>query len=158
MDVPVVHQHRALAVSLLLTMTACGLLEPEPAQPPSTPRPFVGSAGATAWQSSEDRAPDGFGEGLAEYDSPKALMEALISKARQENGIPDGVQLRAGVYEQRDAAAVIYMQLRGLADDSLVGQEVRLTVRRGADGWFVDGVEYRNHCSRGVDAAHAMCL
>jgi hypothetical protein len=141
-----------------LLVAACGLTEPAPTQLPTTPQPFVGSAGATTWQSSEDRAPDGFGEGVAAYDTPQVLMEALIRRAQQEGQIPDDAQLRAGVYEERDSSAVVYVQLRGLADDSVAGQEVRMTVRRGRDGWFVDGVEYRNHCSRGIDAATKLCV
>jgi hypothetical protein len=131
---------------------------PSPSGAGETAPPLPGSVATTPWETAED-PPEGFGPGVAAFDSPHRLLQALLQQAvSQEGGLPDGTNLTAGIADLRSRSAIAWIQITGLPDDSVAGQELELTFAQDRNGWHVAGLRYRSHCRRGVDATSHLCL
>jgi hypothetical protein len=145
-------------VLALLLLVGCSDASPSPSSVFRTPPPLAGSVEATPWELAED-PPEGFGPGIAAFDSPGDLLQALLQKAASpEGGLPDGAQLLAGIVDMERRSAVAWIQVIGVGDGSVAGQELVLALARDASGWHVAGMRYRSHCRLGVDAESHLCL
>jgi hypothetical protein len=149
---------RGSTLALMLLVAGCSGASASPSSVLTTPPPIAGSLAATPWDVAED-PPEGFGPGAAGYLSPDQLLQALLRESvSRDGGLPEGARLMAGLAELEGRSAVAWIQIIGFGDDSVVGDEIELTFARGAAGWYVEGMRFRSHCGRGVDAESHLCL
>jgi hypothetical protein len=87
------------------------------------------------------------------YGSPGALALALAVALDAEALGEDLWETTTRVLlDQSDPdQAYVAVLSWGLADDAVVGRDVRMTITRSDDGWEPGGAEERHHCQRGVD-------
>ena len=101
--------------------------------------------------------------GIVSPDVPQAATAgALLAEMALRLGPVDGLgeevweQTTRIWFEAEDEAVGVILRW-GLKDDSVAGHDHRVTMRRGVAGWYVEAVEERDHCSRGV-TAEGRCL
>ena len=109
---------------------------------------FPGSAGATEWRDVTE-IPGELGAANGTHASADALFDAFVYALTDPPGTPPDEASGTVVPLSEDEAAGT-IEISGHPDDSIAGQEYRLTMRRGNAGWFVDSAEVRTHCRRGV--------
>lgn len=151
---------RIAAVSLCVTALAAGCGGPAESDRDGINEPpaFPDSVAATGWRTTED-PPEGFGVGGARYDSPMATLEALMTfGVESDGGLPPGERLTGGVLDASVASARAWIQLTGMGDDSVAGQEILLYMVKDGRGWFIDRLAFRDHCRRGLDPAGDQCV
>lgn len=108
----------------------------------------------TPWEPAT--VPDGFGEGDAAFGSAGALMTALAAELAGDQLGGDAWEAATRVLfdnaegdpDADEATGAVL--LWGFLDDSVAGSDHRISLRRGADGWFADAAEQRSRCRRGV--------
>jgi hypothetical protein len=89
--------------------------------------------------------------GAAPREAAGALLHAVVAALEWPDalGVEVWEQSHRVWLEGADRGVGIALSW-GLKDDSLVGHDLRLQLRRGADGWRVESAEERFHCGRGV--------
>jgi hypothetical protein len=111
------------------------------------------SAGATDWQTSVE-PPPGMGIDDTTYDTAGAMLTDL---ARSVSG--NGGQARIAFIGAPGAdAARAVIQSLSAPDDSVLGEEYDLALRKGPKGWYVAEAGMRTHCHRGVTADRSACI
>lgn len=144
-----------LLLLLSLPVTACGVLLPSSAPPiPAGVPEFPGSAGSLDWAS-----PEGITDVL-EALPPAASAEGLLTAAAQRAAElrPDEDVRFGWVRPLAGDSASAWIQITGLEDDSLAGEEIRLEMEGAGGSWRVVMVESAIQCRRGVDAATQLCV
>jgi hypothetical protein len=131
-----------------------GLTEQLRAHLPRPALPDHFEPGVTAWR--EAPIPSGFGEDEArDYRSAGAIATAVAARVSSDLLGIDlwEVTTRALVSDDgTEAAAAVLMW--GLKDDAGEGEDLRLELREGARGWYVEAMERRSWCRRGVVDDH----
>lgn len=158
---PFADRHRAFAVALLLVATGCSVFTPTDRPPATyegievlaTAPQIAGSAGATAWHTAVGFSQPGMGIDDTTYGTAGGLLSDLGRQALVQGG-----EVRVafiGAPESDAARAVV--QSWG-AFSSMLGLEFDLALRKGPKGWYVERVQDRTHCHRGVTADGSACL
>lgn len=146
------------SLCLLVLAAGCGATDESPGEGSHAPPPFPGSVAATSWRTTED-PPEGFGVTGDRFDSPFATLQALITfGVQQDGGLPQGRRLIGDILDADATTARAWMQLIGSGDDSVAGSEFLLLLKKDGRGWFVEELQYREHCRRGVDVAGDLCV
>jgi hypothetical protein len=131
-----------------------GLTEQLRAHLPRPALPDHFEPGVTAWQAAP--IPSGFGEDEArDYRSAGAIATAVAARVSSDLLGIDlwEVTTRALVSDDgTEATAAVLMW--GLKDDAGEGEDLRLELREGARGWYVEAMERRSWCRRGVVDDH----
>jgi hypothetical protein len=111
--------------------------------------------GTTAWRA---RGVPGGATALPAAASPGALLHAVALALGWPEALgEDAWEQSYRVWREGPDRALGTVLVWGLQDDSLVGQDLLVRMRRGAAGWVVEGVEERFHCGRGV-TAEGLCV
>jgi len=142
-------------LSLSLFVAACGALAPSrPTQIPVGVPEFPGSRGSLDWAS-----PEGITDVL-EALPPAASAEGLLTAAAQRvTELRPDEEVRFGWFQAPTGeSAGGWLQITGLPDDSIAGEEVRLELEGVGGTWRVVLVESAIHCRRGVDAGTQLCV
>lgn len=136
-----VHGVRALVLVSLLV--AC-----QPTAEPSTPGEpglLPGAVAATGWHDGLDLVPAGFGPDDEAHASPEGIVSAMVARIR-EVGEPEPWVRGEVVQADADVAtASVFVPLPGF-EETTVGIELRLALRRDGDGWRVADADMRFHC------------
>lgn len=131
------------ALVLVSLLAAC-----QPTAEPSTPGEpglLPGAVAATGWRDGLALVPAGFGPDDRGHASPDAIVSAMVARIR-EVGEPEPWVRGEVVEEHADVAtASVFVPLPGF-EDTTVGAELRLALRRDGDGWRVADAEMRFHC------------
>lgn len=109
-----------------------------------------GAVTASGWhQADVSLVPDGFGRGDPGYESPRALVEAMVAQARQAAG--DASWITGEVLSEDDdtARAKVYLPLPERSAAFVAGEQV-LELAAKSDGWYVADANIRFHCRRAV--------
>lgn len=112
----------------------------------------------TPWRDADFEVP----EQLAEADeegppTPGALLVELVAALDVGAGLGTEVweqTIRVMSEEDRQAVGVVLQW--GFKDDSVAGMDLRAHMRQGDGGWYIEALEQRVHCARGV--TDGMCL
>lgn len=134
---------------------------PQPA-PPHSPEGLVeqlhsyldggvegGDPASTGWQPAD--VPEGFAQpDEGGYETPGELVHALAGEFAAAQLGADLWELTVRVLEGEADEATAAVLTWGLADDAVVGSDLRLYLARGDAGWYVESAEERVHCRRGV--------
>lgn len=113
--------------------------------------------GTTDWQAPRQPLPDALGAAGQRHASPGALLQALDMAL--ELAAPLGDELweqTQRIHLESDRAIGLILQW-GMKDDAIQGQDYRVSMARDAEGWYVERLETRYHCGRGVSEAD-LCL
>jgi hypothetical protein len=117
-------------------------------RPAALPESF--EPGPTAWQEAE--VPSRFTRDEARgFASASALATAIAGEERSASLGIDLWEVTTRVLvadDQRSAQAAILSW--GIKDDAVEGEDVRLELRQGERGWYVEAAERRTWCRRGV--------
>ena len=124
-----------------LVLAGCGAPGSEAPSPS-----FPGSMGATPWRSADDVREEFAGAGET-HATPGALLTELAAFLRPRIEASTASTQTAEVGESEATGRVL---LSGVPDDSIAGEEYRVTMRGAADGWSIESLEVRTHCRRGV--------
>ena len=116
------------------------------------------SPGTTAWERTTIDLPLPLGADAAQAPTAGALLADMVLRLGPVDGLGEDVweQTTRIWFEAEDEAVGVILRW-GLKDDSVAGHDHRVTMRRGIGGWYVDAVEERDHCIRGV-TAEGRCL
>ena len=131
-----------LCVIVAALVAACSPTSDEPAAS------FPGSAGATEWRVGAQPA-GGAEDAHGVHDTPDALFDAFVFSVIDPPGTPPD-DASGTLTPIDDDTSVAMIQVSGYPDDSIAGEEYRVLMQRGPDGWYVESVEVRTHCRRGV--------
>ncbi len=115
--------------------------------------------GSTPWQESDYEVPQNLGSADAEgAPTPGALLVQLVAEIDMSAGLGTEVweQTVRVLQEDGDEAVGVVMQW-GLKDDSVAGMDLRANMKRGERAWYIDTLEQRVHCRRGV-TDDGLCL
>ena len=117
-----------------------------------TADPEFANPGTTEWRRAD--LPDSMaGPGM---ESPGDLLAALRVESRLDRDLgSELMEITARVAEEGDQATGVLL-LWGILDDSMIGQDLRLTMERSGEGWMPVGLQERFHCVRGVSGE--LCL
>lgn len=114
----------------------------------------------TQWRSVDLTAElwSGLGAGSPEA-SPAALLESVGDALVGDNNTEVVTTSSVDVARQSGVDAEVWLRLRGLPDDSVSGQDYRVTFESAGSTWRVVGAEVRDLCARGEYAsAPALCV
>ena len=117
-----------------------------------------GAPGTTPWSSENIEVPEGLGDADADGAvAPGALLVELLSAMGVGAGLGTEVweQTIRVLQQDGDEAVGVLMQW-GFKDDSMAGSDIRAHMRRGDSGWYIERLEQRFHCARGV--SDGLCL
>ena len=116
--------------------------------------------GTTPWRASRHQIPDELARG--DRAEGPATPGAALTQLAAELNLADGIGVEAWeqtfrVLQDDGEAAVGVILLWGFKDDSLAGSDLRVHLERGDQAWYVEELEERAHCRRGV-TDDGLCL
>lgn len=106
----------------------------------------------TPWQETDYEVPEELTEeGDERAGTPGALLGELAESFRLTDALGHDVweQTTRVFYENDEHVTGIILQW-GIKDDAVAGRDFRVRMTRDDDGWFVEEVDQRAHCARGV--------
>lgn len=109
--------------------------------------------GTTPWHPSRLPEPQ---RDVHRYPSPQAALAAFVAEYAAD-GLDTDVWEIVTRLEVDGATATGAVLLWALRDDAVAGMDYRLTLGRDAAGWYLDSIEERYHCTRGV-SEEGLCL
>ncbi len=124
-----------------------------------TADPEHGTPGSTDWRASEMAVPENLSRAHAEGPTnPGTLISELSRELRFNDALGVDVwEQTLRVYQAGEADTAHGVILRwGVKDDSLAGMDVRATMKADGDNWYVEELEERFHCRRGVDGERCL--
>ncbi len=118
-----------------------------------------GAPGTTDWSDAGDEIPDELGESDADKAvSPGALLVELMDAMNVAHGLGTEIwEQTIRIHQQDDEEAVGVLLQWGFRDDSMAGSDLRAHMKRGDSGWYIDRLQRRFHCARGV-TEDGLCL
>jgi hypothetical protein len=118
-----------------------------------TPAELGFAPGSTEWRPSEREIPPLLRSpaGSQPAANPGAALHLLLREwaLADQLGL-DVWELTTRVWYADDSNAFGVIQAWGFQDDSVAGQDYRVQLHRAGDRWFVDRMDERFHCWRGV--------
>lgn len=93
------------------------------------------------------------------WESPGLLMNAWVAKADFIKWLgTDLWETTLRIDYINEDLAEGYLLNYGLKDDSFAGTDLKITMKKEQEYWFIEAVEERNHCSRNVSENKEMCV
>lgn len=120
--------------------------------------PDMGTPATTDWRSSNHEIPSDLGRRTeGGPTSPGTLITALSRELRFDDALGVDVwEQTTRVHQEDDDRATAVILRWGVKDDSLAGMDLRVQMATANDVWFVEELEERFHCRRGV--SDGLCL
>lgn len=108
------------------------------------------------WQAQQ--VPDGYrsADG-ASFGTPGAVVFALAAD-RYGATLGKDWEVTSRVLREQDDTAVAAILAWGIADAAVIGHDIRVTLRRDAQGWHVRAIEQRPHCRDAYDPELQACV
>ncbi|WP_404445141.1 hypothetical protein LG307_18670 [Sutcliffiella horikoshii] len=115
--------------------------------------------GVTNWGEWDGDFDPALGSANQTWESPGVLMDAWILNVGLSNGLGMDVwEITTRIDLSSEAMAEGYIMRYGMRDDSVSGSDIRLIMVKENDFWYVEKVEVRDRCSRGVSEDEDLCL
>ncbi|MGD6776604.1 hypothetical protein [Sutcliffiella horikoshii] len=115
--------------------------------------------GVTNWREWDGEYDLALGSANQSWESPGVLMNAWMLDVGSSNGLGMDVweiNTRIGFSDENIAEG--YIMSYGMRDDSIAGSDIKLTMLKENDFWYVEKAEVRYRCSRGVSEEEDLCL
>lgn len=113
--------------------------------------------GTTSWRRARAEIPAELGAPRSRVRDAGVLLDSLARALGWNEALGSDVWEQTRRLRQEDGGAVGVVLLWGFLDDALVGHDFRVAMRRGERGWYVEDIEERFQCRRGV-SADGLCL
>lgn len=113
--------------------------------------------GTTAWRETQHEIPPSLTVSGDREDSPGLLLQALITDLDLMQSLGRSLWEQTQRLYLEDGRAVGVVLQWGLQDDAIQGRDYRVWMSEDARGWYVERVEIRYHCGRGVNDK-GLCL
>lgn len=115
--------------------------------------------GVTNWREWDKEYDQTLGSANQIWETPGLLMNAWMLDVEVSYGL--GVYVweintRIDISDENKAEG--YIMSYGLQDDSVDGSDIKLTMLKENDFWYVEKAEVRDRCSRGVSEDVDLCL
>jgi hypothetical protein len=134
----------------------------------STPAEMGWAPGSTPWSTSRrtipadlsaegvnrEHGPTSPGEAMTALAHALGYLEGLHGEGRQEIAVRVGPAEESG--GENGASVTGVLLYWGAPDDSIAGSDLRATLRSMDGRWYIDALEQRFHCRRGV--TDGLCL
>ena len=115
--------------------------------------------GVTNWREWDGEYDQALGSANQTWDAPGLLMNAWMLDVGSSNGLGMDVwEINTRIDVKDDVKAEGYIMSYGLRDDSVGGSDIKLTMLKENDYWYVEKAEVRYRCSRGVSEEEDLCL
>jgi hypothetical protein len=120
--------------------------------------PALGHApGTTSWRQARIAFPAELAAPASSSGDPGSLMDRLARTLGWNDAVGGEAWEQTRRLWQNDGEAEGVVLLWGYRDDALAGMDYRVAMQRGERGWYVERIEERFHCSRGV-SEDGLCL
>ena len=115
--------------------------------------------GVTNWREWDGGFNPTLGSSNQTWGSPGVLMNAWMLDVGLSNGLGMDVwEINTRVDFSDEVMAEGYIMSYGMQDDSVTGSDIKLTMLKENDFWYVKKAEVRFRCSRGVSEDEDLCL
>lgn len=115
--------------------------------------------GVTDWREWDGGFNPTLGSANQTWGSPGVLMNAWMLDVGLSNGLGMDVwEINTRVDFSDEVMAEGYIMSYGMQDDSVAGSDIKLTMLKENDFWYVKKAEVRFRCSRGVSEDEDLCL
>ncbi|MCM3618913.1 hypothetical protein M3936_15100 [Sutcliffiella horikoshii] len=93
------------------------------------------------------------------WEDPGLLMNAWILDVEISKGLGMDVwEINTRIDYSDEVKAEGYIMSYGMREDSVSGSDIRLTMLKESDFWYIDRAEIRDRCSRNVSEDEDLCL
>ncbi|UAL46867.1 hypothetical protein K7887_18685 [Sutcliffiella horikoshii] len=114
--------------------------------------------GITNWREWDGEYDQALGSANQTWESPGVLMNAWMLDVGLSNGLGMDVwEINTRIDFSDEAIAEGYIMSYGMRDDSVSGSDIKLSMLKENDFWYVEKAEVRFRCSRGV-SEDDLCL
>ncbi len=115
--------------------------------------------GITNWREWDGEYDQALGSANQTWESPGVLMNAWMLDVGLSNGLGMDVwEINTRIDFSDEAIAEGYIMSYGMRDDSVSGSDIKLSMLKENDFWYVEKAEVRYRCSRGVSEDEDLCL
>ncbi|NMH75360.1 hypothetical protein HF078_19975 [Bacillus sp. RO2] len=115
--------------------------------------------GVTNWREWDGEYDQALGTANQSWKSPGLLMNAWMLDVETSYGLGMDVwEINTRIDFSDEDEAEGYIMSYGIRDDSVAGSDVKLTMLKENNFWYVEKVEVRDRCSRGVSEDKDLCL
>ncbi|WP_404429187.1 hypothetical protein [Sutcliffiella horikoshii] len=115
--------------------------------------------GVTNWREWDGDYDQALGSANQTWESPGLLMNAWMLDVELSYGLGMDVwEINTRIYFPNESKAEGYIMSYGMRDDSVSGSDIKLTMLKENDFWYVEKAEVRYRCSRGVSEGEDLCL
>lgn len=115
--------------------------------------------GITNWREWDGEYDQALGSANQTWESPGVLMNAWMLDVGLSNGLGMDVwEINTRIDFSDEAIAEGYIMSYGMRDDSVSGSDIKLSMLKENDFWYVEKAEVRYSCSRGVSEDEDLCL
>ena len=148
----------ACAVALAVGLVACPA--PAPVTPTSTPSHHTPAPSAdpgtpaTTWRDRSD-VRDAINSLEQPFATPADLLDELAAFLVGRTGART---VRIEIGETAGDRASGGVVLTNVPDDSILGEQYRVSMRRTGSGWSIESLEARTLCRRGVSSDSRLCV
>ncbi len=113
----------------------------------------------TNWREWDGEYDQGLGKTNQTWETPGVLMNAWMVDAEISEGLGVDVwEINTRIATDDENKAEGYIMSYGMRDDSIAGSDIKLTMLKENDFWYIEKAEIRYRCSRGVSEDGDLCL
>ncbi len=115
--------------------------------------------GTTPWRPAPMQPTGDLGNAAAaSAATPGALLAMLTLRLGWSDALGEEVwEHTTRIWNQEEGKALGVILRWGLQDDAITGQDLQVHMRRGERGWYIERMEERFHCGRGV-SDEGLCM
>lgn len=115
--------------------------------------------GVTNWREWDGEFEETLGSANQIWENPGVLMNAWMLDVEISYGLGTDVwEINTRIDYSAEGKADGYIMSYGMRDDSVSGSDIKLTMLKEKDFWYVEKAEVRERCSRGVSEDKELCL
>lgn len=113
----------------------------------------------TSWRKLEAEFDKSLSSPNQTWDNPGKLLLAFMTDLEVSNFLGQGVwEVNSRIKFLDENNALGYIMSYGLFDDSTAGTDIKLKMKKENGFWYIQSVEERDHCSRGIGEKSGFCL
>ncbi|KMJ58880.1 hypothetical protein AB685_07325 [Bacillus sp. LL01] len=115
--------------------------------------------GVTNWRDWDGEYDLSLGTANQIWVDPGLLMNAWMLDVETSYGLGMDVwEINTRINNVDENKAEGYIMSYGMRDDSIAGNDIKMTMVKENDFWYIEKVETRSRCSRGVSEDEDLCL
>lgn len=113
----------------------------------------------TSWRKLEGEFDKSLSTPNQTWENPGKLLLAFMTDVEVSNYLGQEIwEINSRIKFLDENNALGYIMSYGLHDDSAAGSDIKLTMKKENGFWYIESVEEREHCSRGIGEKSGFCL